>query len=393
MKNFELCFSRAASFNTDISKWSVSNAINMAHMFSTYELYALNSDLMNWDVSNVINMNGMFTGVIVVFDISNWEVSKVENMELMFAGSWRSPEGDQGLLNPFTKIDVSKWNVSSVKNLKLMFAGLTNFTSDLSHWDVSKVSNFGYTFSHASKFNSDLSKWNVGSLVGMPGLFSLASSFNSDLSKWAVSKLGVNFYDMSMGMEGNQYSANPDNKFSAVTAAFNGANKFDGIICSEYWAVSPLVSQLDTGLPTQAGGRYHCCKSGEYRVVLQNGDNICQDCPMGSFARDRNTDLKCEKCGRNTFSPATGLNQCANCSSDMFSGVGQTRCTLCSAGNLMVRTNWNTTCEACGAGQFQKDPGKGTFCSFVFLKNRFYHGIQLFLIFSTFFLKSHHRIM
>jgi surface protein len=392
VKNFERCFSGAASFNGDISKWSVSNAISMASMFYSLDLslnlYEMNSNLMNWDVSNVINMNGMFSGVIVVFDISKWDVSKVENMELMF-GTHRSPDGSQGFLNPFTKIDVSKWNVSSVTTLKFTFAGLTNFTSDLSHWDVSKVSNFGYTFSYASSFNSDLSKWNVGSLVGMPGLFSGASSFNSDLSKWAVTKLGENFYVFSQGMEGNQYDfADPDSKFSAVSIAFKGADTFDGIICNDYWVVSLLATKLDTGLPTLAGGRYMCCKPGEYRVVL-DGDHFCQECPMGSIARTRNAELMCEKCGRDTFSATTGLDRCANCTSDMFSGIGQTRCTVCSAGQLMIRNKWNTTCQACDAGHFQKDPGTGTFCSFMCLKNRY--SIQL--IFSTFFFKSHHRNM
>jgi len=49
----------------------------------------------------------------------------------------------------------------------------------------------------------------------------------------------------------------------------------------------------------------------------------------------------------------------------------------------MNRSEWNTTCQACGAGHFQKNPGKGTFRSFNVFENRY--SIQL--IFSTFFKK------
>ena len=53
-------FSRAYTFNQDISKWDVSAVTNMEYMFDGAS--AFNQDLSKWDVSAVRNMEGMFYG-------------------------------------------------------------------------------------------------------------------------------------------------------------------------------------------------------------------------------------------------------------------------------------------------------------------------------------------
>ena len=47
-----------SSFSGDISKWNVSNVIDMIHMFR--DCKSFNSDLSKWNVSSVIDMTGMF---------------------------------------------------------------------------------------------------------------------------------------------------------------------------------------------------------------------------------------------------------------------------------------------------------------------------------------------
>ena len=48
----------AASFNSDISKWDVSDVTRMTSMFMGAKSF--NGDISNWDVSNVTHMDKMF---------------------------------------------------------------------------------------------------------------------------------------------------------------------------------------------------------------------------------------------------------------------------------------------------------------------------------------------
>ena len=44
--------------NQDVSKWGVSNVIDMSCMFA---VSSINQDMSEWDVSDVTNMNEMFS--------------------------------------------------------------------------------------------------------------------------------------------------------------------------------------------------------------------------------------------------------------------------------------------------------------------------------------------
>ena len=95
--------------------------------------YILNKiDISKWNVSNVIDMNNMFSGSNFNGDISKWNVSKVKYMCNMFAHS------------EFNN-DISKWNVSNVKDMSWMFNN-SEFNNDISKWDVSNVKLFRFMF-------------------------------------------------------------------------------------------------------------------------------------------------------------------------------------------------------------------------------------------------------
>jgi surface protein len=57
VSNMSYVFSKASSFNGDLSNWNVSNVTNMYAMFN--EATAFSGDLSNWDVSNLTNMSFM----------------------------------------------------------------------------------------------------------------------------------------------------------------------------------------------------------------------------------------------------------------------------------------------------------------------------------------------
>ena len=90
-------FSKAQSFNADVSKWDVSSVTNMQSMFNN--AHSFNSDISKWDVSSVTNMQYMF---YYARSFSRtlcgaWKTSKA-NKDSMFSGSpgrlcWVLPVG------------------------------------------------------------------------------------------------------------------------------------------------------------------------------------------------------------------------------------------------------------------------------------------------------------
>ena len=61
-------FSRS-KFNGDISKWDVSNVINMTGMFENSNF---NRDISNWNISNVTDIDSIFNNSKFTGDISKW---------------------------------------------------------------------------------------------------------------------------------------------------------------------------------------------------------------------------------------------------------------------------------------------------------------------------------
>ena len=66
-------------FNQDISKWNVSNVIDMRFMFANYKKF--NQNISKWNVQNVQNMSYMF---IYCYNfnqnISKWNISNITNI-------------------------------------------------------------------------------------------------------------------------------------------------------------------------------------------------------------------------------------------------------------------------------------------------------------------------
>jgi len=71
--------------NPDISKWDVSNVVNMSCMF--YECKNFNQDLSRWDVSKTQYMSSMFYNCQKFNqDLSGWNVNNVKDHSCILSG-------------------------------------------------------------------------------------------------------------------------------------------------------------------------------------------------------------------------------------------------------------------------------------------------------------------
>ena len=149
--------------NFDISKWNVSNVIDMSKMFWTNTFF--NGDISKWDVSNVTNMSQMFDSSNFNGDISSWDVSNVTDMESMFYGSKFNG-------------DISQWNVSNVTNMECMFL-CSKFNGDISNWNVNNVTSMRQMFD-SSNFNRDISNWNINPNCDILYMFNKWTEFGNN---------------------------------------------------------------------------------------------------------------------------------------------------------------------------------------------------------------------
>jgi surface protein len=141
-----------------------------------------------WDVSKIQDFRFLFSADESIFseqanptaatfneDISGWTMSSATNMTSMFAGarSFDQPIGN--------------WNVSSVQDMSFMFSRALSFDQPLGDWNVSGVTDMSNTFHSASSFNQPLVNWEVSSVRDMSFMFAYATSFNRSFAEWNVS--------------------------------------------------------------------------------------------------------------------------------------------------------------------------------------------------------------
>jgi surface protein len=110
--------SNATSFNADLSKWKLDNAIDTHQMFLGASSF--DSDLSHWNVDKVQRYQGMFDGArsFKGSGLDNWDVSSGLLFMVMFAGT-----------DALNLPDISGWDVSNARNMKAMFRD-SNYGSD-----------------------------------------------------------------------------------------------------------------------------------------------------------------------------------------------------------------------------------------------------------------------
>ena len=229
--NMYAMFSRATSFNGDISSWDVSSVTGMSDMF--YGATSFNGDISGWDVSSVTDMSGMFQGADSFNQpLNTWDVSSVTDMSGMFRNAASFNQ------------DLSTWDVSSVTDMSKMLRGASSFNQPLNTWDVSSVIDMSEMLSGASSFNQPLDTWDVSSVIYTVSMFSYATSFNQPLNGWDVSSV-THMPLMFLGATSFNQPLNGWDVSSVtyMTRMFEGASSFNQPLNT--WDVSSVIDMSD----------------------------------------------------------------------------------------------------------------------------------------------------
>jgi surface protein len=108
----------------------VSGRHNFSNMFYNSKF---NGDISKWDVSEAIDMYQMFAESEFNGNLSSWDVSQVENMSYMFSGA------------KFNNDSLASWDVRNVKDMNAMFK-FSDFNGDISEWWPRRVMIMNYMF-------------------------------------------------------------------------------------------------------------------------------------------------------------------------------------------------------------------------------------------------------
>ena len=108
----------------------VSGRHNFSYMFYNSKF---NGDISKWDVSEAIDMYQMFAESEFNGNLSSWDVSQVENMSYMFFKA------------KFNNDSLANWDVRNVKDMNAMFK-FSDFNGDISEWELRRVEFMNYMF-------------------------------------------------------------------------------------------------------------------------------------------------------------------------------------------------------------------------------------------------------
>ena len=233
---------RNSKFNQDISKWDVGKVKSMIYVFTDS---SFNQDISGWNVENVTHMRYMFRNSPFNQDISGWDVRKVIDFKGMFDGT---PMEGTVPKEYFTILKDKDISVSTIKNLTqsdinyisgegldpLSIIELEKKFGKIEYWEFDNVTNLSTLF-YDSILNPNISDWDVGNIIKMNSLFK-NSNFNQDISGWNVENV-TNMRVMFKNSPFNQDISGWDvRKVEDFKGMFDGT-PMEGTVPEEYFTV------------------------------------------------------------------------------------------------------------------------------------------------------------
>ena len=178
----------------------IHNIIDISYMFYNCDSLISLSDNNEIDLNasdlqiNINKMHRTFDGcrtLISLPDISKWNISNVMDMVGMFRDCY----------SLISLPDISKWNTSNVKNMKYMFSGCLSLTSlpDISKWNTSNANDIRGLFYECISLKSlpDLFNWNTSNVNNMRNMFYKCKSL-SYLPDFCILNKGISYIPLNL---------------------------------------------------------------------------------------------------------------------------------------------------------------------------------------------------
>ena len=172
------------------------NSWGRKHTFSTLDLVIYKTkpsnkyNLENLDVSQIKDFSSIFEASYYNGNLSKWNMSNAINLDLMFENS------------DFNNDSICNWKFLNLESLKKTFQN-TKFNFDLSNWNFSNVKYIDFMFFKNKEFNQPFNNIDTTILLSMNYSFAYAEKFNQPLDKLITdnvtnfSDLNPNFFAVS----------------------------------------------------------------------------------------------------------------------------------------------------------------------------------------------------
>lgn len=169
-----LPYGMSKTFNANISRWDVSNVVNMCRMFANCQSF--NGNLNKWNVNKVKDFRYMFHYCKKYNQpMDKWQINDeyAINMAGMFSGCENFNQ------------NINTWNVSAVTNMHDMFKKCTKYNQPMDCWNVYNVKNLSRMFYECRHFNQNIGNWDVEDAWDIHGMFSGCVDFDkSTVDSW-----------------------------------------------------------------------------------------------------------------------------------------------------------------------------------------------------------------
>lgn len=136
-----------------------------------------------WNTSSISLLSSMFSRARSFNqEISNWNITNVTSLSNLFqqADSYNQPMSTK-IVNKGKEGEYVAWNTANVVNFAATFKDAHSFDQDIENWDVRNGTSFFDMFMGATNFNHHIQDWNLFNATRLDSMFKCAESFNKPL--------------------------------------------------------------------------------------------------------------------------------------------------------------------------------------------------------------------
>ena len=136
-----------------------------------------------WNTSSISALSSMFSRARSFNqELSNWNITNVTSLKTLFqqADSYNQPMNTK-IVNKGKEDEYVAWNTANVVDFISTFKDAHSFDQDIENWDVRNGTYFIAMFMGATNFKHHIQDWNLFNATRLDSMFKCAESFNKPL--------------------------------------------------------------------------------------------------------------------------------------------------------------------------------------------------------------------